>query len=126
MTHPLVEKIVNEGIQSVNVSMLSPQLRKTLLTEAGTVLMHKGRYEEAAHAFALGDNKEMLREQGHWFLEQNRYGLAAYFLLHVEREERLQELAKDCIAAGEINPAKAIYESLHDDTMLHFLRENFR
>lgn len=125
MAHPLVDKIVNEGVQSINVSMLSPVLRKALLTEAGNVLMHKGRYEEAAHAFALGENQELLQEQGHWFLKQNRFGLAAFFLLHVEKEELLQELAKDCIAANEIPSAKAIYESLGDQTMLAFLRENF-
>jgi len=125
MAHPLIDKIVNEGVQSINVSMLSPALRKALMTEAGNVLMHKGRFQEAAHAFSLGENKEMLREQGKWFLEQKRYGLAAYFLLHVEDEGVLQELAKDCIAANEYASAKAIYESLGDQTMLAFLRENF-
>lgn len=125
MGHPIIDKIVREGIHSVNVSMLSAELRFKLMTEAGNVLMHQDRYTEAAHAYALADNKDVLREQGRWFLKQNKFGLAAHFLLHVEREDKMQELAQQCIAADEIEAAKAIYESLGDETMLRFLRENF-
>jgi hypothetical protein len=124
MGHPLIDKIVDEGVQSVNVSMLSPQLRLTLMSEAGSKLMHLGRYQEAGHAFSLANNKEALKEHGHWFLQQQRLAHAAYFLLHVEREEFLEDLAQKCIAANEIEAAKAIYNALGDQVMLHFIREN--
>jgi hypothetical protein len=126
MGHPIIDKIVKDGVQSVNVSMLSPELRFKLMTEAGNVLMHMARYPEAAKAFATADNREQLREHGKWFLEQQKVGLAAYFLLHVEREEQLEELAQRCIAANEIAPAEAIYAHLNDKVMLSFLRENFK
>lgn len=124
MTHPITEKIVNEGVQAVNVSMLSPDLRKRLMTEAGQTLMRQSRFKEAAHAFALGENKEELREQGRWFLKQQKIGLAAYFLIHVEDHEMLEQLAQRCIAANETDAAKEIYSALGDDTMLAFIREN--
>jgi hypothetical protein len=126
MGHPIVDKVVREGLQSINVSMLSPEVRLKLMTEAGNTLMRMSRFKEAAHAFALAENKEALREHGNWFLKQNKYGLAAHFLLHVEREDRMQRLAQDCIAAGEVEAAKDIYESLGDQVMVHFLRENFK
>jgi hypothetical protein len=124
MGHPIIDKIVKEGVQSVNVMMLSPDLRHKLMTEAGNTLMRQNRVSEAAHAFALAENKEALREYGRWFLKQQKVGLAAYFLLHVEDEEVLRELAQKCIASNDIDAAKAIYESLKDATMLSFIREN--
>lgn len=124
MGHPIIDKIVREGVQSVNVSMLSPDLRKRLMTEAGQTLMRQNRFKEAAHAFALGENKIELREHGRWFLKQQKIGLAAYFLIHVEDEATLQDLAQRCIAANETDAAKEIYSALGDDTMLHFIREN--
>jgi len=124
--HPIIDKIVNEGVQAVNVSMLSSTLRGKLMSEAGSILMHQNRFAEAAHAFALAENKQELKEHGRWFLEQHKLGLAALFLLHVEDETFLQELAQKCLAVNEIEPAKQIYESLHDDIMLSFLRENFK
>ena len=124
MSHPIIDKIVQQGVQAVNVSMLSPDLRKRLMTEAGHTLMRQGRFKEAAHAFSLGDNKEELREQGKWFLKQHKLGLAAYFLIHTEEEDALRQLAEACIAANEIDAAKEIYSSIGDETMLSFIREN--
>lgn len=125
MGHPIIDKIIREGVQSVNVSMLSSDLRHKLMTEAGHTLMRQGRFKEAAHAFGLAGNKEELKNQGKWFLQQHKVGLAAYFLIHVEDEEALRQLAEVCISAHEIDAAKEIYASLGDDTMLSFLRENF-
>ena len=126
MAHPLVDKIVKEGVDSVNVSMLSKDLKKALLTEAGNVLMHEGRYAQAAKAFAVGENHDMLREEARWFMQQQRPAIAAWFLLYVEeKQEVLQELAQTCIAVGDFAAAKAIYEKLGDETMLLFLKENF-
>jgi len=126
MAHPIVDKIVKGGVDSVNVSMLSHDLRLKLMTEAGSTLMHEGRYAEASRAFAIGENHDMLREQGRWFMEQKRPAIAAWFLLNVEeRPEKLEELAEVCIGIGEYAAAKAIFEKLGNTTMLAFLKENF-
>jgi hypothetical protein len=125
MGHPLVDKILKEGLQSVNVSMLSKELRLRLMTDAGNALMHANRYREAADAYALAENNELLREQGQWFLQQQKLALAAYFLRHVENGERLEELGQRCIGANEIEAAKAVYETMGNETMLNFLKENF-
>jgi hypothetical protein len=122
--HPIIDKIVKEGVQSVNISMLSKDLRYKLMTEAGQTLMHQNRFSEAAHAFALAENKEMLKEQGRWFLKQQKVGLAAHFLIHIEDEETLRDLAQRCIASNEVAAARAIYQALGDETMLAFIREN--
>jgi hypothetical protein len=124
MSHPIIDKILREGVQSVNVSMLSPELRLKLMTDAGNTLMHQNRYKEAAHAFALAGNKEQLREHGNWLLKQKRFAHAAYFLVHVQDEEQLRELAQICIAANELEAAKEIYSTLGDETMLLFMKEN--
>jgi hypothetical protein len=125
MTHPLIQKIVEQGVSSVNVSMLSPDAKKKIMTEAGNTLMHLNRYQEAAQAYAVGENNDLLKEQGHWFLKQNRFAMAAFFLLHVEKEETLENLAQQCITAGELEAAKAVYRKLGNTIMLQFLEENF-
>ena len=126
MPHPLVEKIVKDGVDAVNVSMVSPALRLKLMTDAANTLMHDGRYAEAAKAYHIGENHDMLREQARWFTEQKRPAIAAWFLLYVEdRPEKLDELAQECIRLGEFGAAKAIYEKLGNTTMLDFLKENF-
>jgi hypothetical protein len=123
--HPIIEKIIKDGPQSVNLSALSKDLRMKLMTDAGKTLMHQNRYKEAGQAFAIGENTEMLKEQGRWFLQQNNFGLAAYFLLHVERDEgKLEELAQQCITSNNYDAAKAIYEKLGNQAMLLFLQEN--
>lgn len=125
MAHPLIDKILNDGVRSVNVSMLSPELRKRLMTDAATALLSRNRIADAADALAIGGNLERLREIGEWYLLQRRYPAAALFLRHVEEPERLARLAQDCLAAGDVSAARAIYESLGDETMLEFLKQNF-
>ncbi|MBR9700644.1 hypothetical protein GOV11_02160 [Candidatus Woesearchaeota archaeon] len=125
MGHPLIDKIINDGIDSVNVDMLSDQLRFDLMSEAGKKLLHMGRLRESADAFAIGGNQEQLMEQGRWFLDQRRYGPAALFLRHAAHPDMLMELAQKCLAAGHVEEAAAVYESLGDETMAQFIKSNF-
>ena len=125
MGHPLIDKIVDEGVDSINVSMLSPELRNALLTEAGTKLIHMNRIQEAADAFAMAGNQEKLWDHGRWFMEQQRYGTAALFLRHVARHDILEDLAVKCLERNDTRGAKAIYEVLQNDQMIKFIEENF-
>jgi len=125
MGHPLIDKIVDDGVHSINVSMLSPELRNALLTEAGSKLIHMNRVEEAAEVFALAGNQEKLWDHGRWFMEQQRYGLAALFLRHVARHDILEDLAAKCLERNDVKGAKAIYEVLQNTQMVRFLEENF-
>jgi len=81
--------------------------------------------EEAAQAFAIAGNHDLLNEYGRWFMQQKKPGIAAFFLLHIEKEDLLEDLAQECIATNHIEAAKAIYEKLGNTTMLEFLKENF-
>jgi hypothetical protein len=123
--HPIVEKIVNEGVSAVHVESLSKELKRQLLTEAGNILLHRNKYAEAAKAYALCENHDLLNDYGRWFLEQRKPGIAAYFLLYIEKEDLLEELAQECVASHDIDAAKAVYEKLGDQTMITFLNENF-
>lgn len=125
MTHPLVEKIMRDGLASINVSMLSKPVRSELLLLASRSLMNANRVREAADALALGECKDELRGQGEWLRSQGRLGAAALFLRHVETPQALGKLAQDCLGIGEVESARAIYEILGDEQMLSFLKENF-
>jgi hypothetical protein len=126
MDHPLVEKIWREGVDSVNVSMLSAPLKLRLLTEAGDRLMHADRSAEAAHAYALAGNTQKLREVGLWLLEAKRYAAAALFLRRAPRDkEELEDLAERCAGIGEVAIAKELYRDLGNAEMVAFLEKNF-
>jgi hypothetical protein len=125
MPHPLVLKIVEHGLHSVKVDMLSPELRTRLLTEAGAVLLHENRPIEAAKAFALAENHDQLHEQGRWFLEQHKPEIAAHFLLHVAREGDLRRIAEECMNHGHHRTAQMLYEKLGDSPMAEFIKANF-
>jgi len=125
MAHPIVEKILRDGLGSVRLEMLSPEAREPLMRQAGRALLNSNRLAEAAEAFARGNVMDELRVQGEWLREQGRLADAALFLRHVDREDALRRLAEDCIGIGEIEAARAIYETLGDAAMLSFLQENF-
>jgi len=122
---PLVQKILREGVQSLKVDMLPPQMKLRLLTEAGDKLLHANHLQQAAATYVLAGNIDKLRETDAWFLEQKRHGHAAIFLKHVGTPTELNRLAEECIAGGDVLSAKMIYKELNDEPMLAFLEENF-
>ena len=60
MDHPIVEKIIKDGIDSVNLSMLGPQAKKKILTEVGEKLYKQGKFKEAVRiAEESGDMQKL-------------------------------------------------------------------
>lgn len=118
-------KIINEGLDKIDVSSLSDDMKLNLLTQAGDALLKKKRLEEAAGAYDIADNKQKLRETAHWFEEQKRFADAAIFMRHVGTYDELIALAERCIAAGAIAAAKQLYKQAGDDHMVIFLEKNF-
>ncbi len=126
MVHPLVTKILSEGLDKIDVSMLSAELRNRLLSEAGTRLLAINKVKESSDAYALAGNAELLREQGDWFKAQQKYAQAALFLRHVAEREELEELAAECLRRGHTSAAKEIFLKLNDSVMVSFIDANFR
>ena len=124
MSSPIVEKILRDGVSSLNVGMLAPAVRAKLLGDAGDRLLHTGELLKAAEAYTVGGCTEKLKATGAWLLEQKRYGVAAHFLRPVGKPEELERLAAECVAAGEIEAAKALYRELGQHEMVRFLEEN--
>ncbi len=122
--HPIIEKIIKEGIFSVHTDALDEDVRKKLMQQVGTILLHKGRNDESAYAFYLAEDNESLNEYCRWFLEQHKPNIAAYFAQYIPKEELLEKVAAECLAANQLAPAKILYEKLHDRRMLLFIREN--
>jgi hypothetical protein len=125
MAHPIVEKILREGVASIKTDGLSPALKRQLFSEAGAAFMHANRPSDAASAFNVAGNTDALREHGDWLRSQQRIADAVHFLVHVETDQKLSELAQTCVGIGDIAAARMIYTKLGDTTMLTFLDENF-
>jgi hypothetical protein len=122
--HPIIGKIVREGIFSVHVDSLPQELKKGLMRQAGTILVHKGRNEESAYAFYMAEDNESLNEYCRWFLEQHKPKIAAYFAQYIPKIDLLERVADECLAANQLQSAKLLYEKLHNTRMLAFIAEN--
>lgn len=122
--HPIIGKIINEGIFSVHTDALEPELRKKLMQQAGTILLHKGRNDESAYAFHLAQDNESLNEYCRWFLEQHKPQIAAYFAQYIPKDELIERVADECLATSHLSSAKILYEKLHNDRMLAFITQN--
>jgi hypothetical protein len=123
--HPLIQKILDEGVDAISVDMLSDNLKKTLLTEAGKRLLNHNRPEEAAKAFAKGNSVQELKEQGIEFMKQRKFGVAAHFLKHVLPHNEVEDLALQCLEQKDYTAAKSVYETLENKQMCEFIEKNF-
>ena len=56
----IVPLLLQKGIDKLNLSMFSPELRKDLLLALGDEYRRKGDLYDAARAYLLADHKDML------------------------------------------------------------------
>ena len=60
MEHPIVEKIMKEGINSVNLSMLDESSRKKILIDVSEKLYRKGDFIDAIKVITMTNDIEKL------------------------------------------------------------------
>ena len=125
MDHPIVEKIMKEGIKSVNLSMLDEAARKRILSDVSEKLYRQNRFAEAIEILAKMDAMETLTKWGDAFLTENKSELAALCFMPTKDKQRLNSVAVLCIQSKNYKMAAKAYEAADNEQMASFIKENF-
>ena len=125
MEHPIVEKILKEGINSVNLSMLDESARKRILGDVAEKLYRQGRFTEAIDIMAKANDIEKLTKLGDLFLSENKTELATLCFIPTKDKQRLNNTAVLCIQSGNYKLAAKAYEAADNRQMASFIKQNF-
>ena len=125
MDHPIIEKILKEGIQSVNLSMLDEKSRKKILTDVGEKLYRQGKLTEAIEILEKAGETGRLAKLGDLFFSEGKFELAALCYIPTKDKERLNNAAVKCIELKNYRLAAKAYESADNAQMSDFIRQNF-
>ena len=125
MEHPIVEKILKEGINSVNLSMLGENARKKILSDVGEKLYRQSRFVEAIEIMAKASDIEKLTKLGDLFLSENKTELATLCFIPTRNKERLNNAAVLCIQSKNYMLAAKAYEAADNRQMASFIQQNF-
>ncbi len=125
MEHPIVEKILKEGINSVNLSMLDEDARKKILGDVAEKLYKQSKFLEAIEIMAKANDIEKLTKMGDLFLEENKTELAAFCFIPTKDKQRLNKVAVSCIQSKNYRLAAKAYEAADNMQMASFIMQNF-
>ncbi|MEK6983752.1 MAG: hypothetical protein AABX33_04210 [Nanoarchaeota archaeon] len=125
MEHPVVEKILKEGISSVNLSMLDEAARKKILSDVADKLYRQNRFKEAIEAAANCNNIEKLIQLGDLFLSEGKSELAALCFIPTKDKQRLTAAAVLCIKSKNYKFAAQAYDAADNKQMAAFIKHNF-
>ncbi|MBI2647589.1 hypothetical protein HYW99_03870 [Candidatus Woesearchaeota archaeon] len=125
MEHPIVEKIIKEGVNSVNLSMLDDSVRKKFLSDAGEKLYRQNRFLEAIEVMTKANNIERLLEIGDLFMLENKIELATLCFIPTKDKQRLNNAAILCIQSKKYKLAAEAYKAADNKQMATFIQENF-
>ena len=125
MEHPIVEKILKEGINSVNLSMLDEITRKKILSDVGEKLYKQSKFIEAIEIMAKANDIKKLIKLGDLFLSENKIELAALCFIPTKDKQRLNNAAVLCIQAKNYKLAAKAYEAADNRQMASFILQNF-
>ena len=125
MEHPIVEKIMREGINSVNLSMLDEFTRKKILSDVGEKLYKQSKFKEAIDVLGKANDNEKLIKLGDIFLAEKKIELAALCFLPTRDKQRLNDVAVLCIQSQNYRLAAKVYEAAENRQMANFIQQNF-
>ena len=125
MEHPIVQKILKDGINSVNLSMLDEKSRKNILTDVGEKLYKQGKLIEAIEILAKSGDNERLQKLGELFMSEGKIEPATLCFMALRDREKLNTLAVSCIERKNYQLAAKAYEAADNQQMANFIRQNF-
>ena len=125
MQNPIVDKIMKEGIKSVNLSMLPENSRKIILQDVGEKLLKEGKYMESSEVLSLAGDFTKLNEIGDSMSSEGRTETAALFYLKGKDKDKLNSIAAKLVASRSYKLASQAYEASGNMQMAEFLKSNF-
>ena len=126
MPNPIVEKILKEGVNSVNTSMFDKETKKRLFGEAGEILYKQGKSIKAIEVLTKAEDIEKLIKLGEIFLSEFKPELAALCFIPTKNKEKLNHVATLCIEVKNYNLAEKAFEAANNQDMVSFIKRNFK
>src|SRR3989344_5026101 len=125
MDNPIVEKILKEGINSVNLSMLDEASRKRILSDVGDKLYKENKIQEAIEILSKANDIEKLSKMGDELILQGKGEYAALCFIPTKDKQRLSNAAVLCINAKNYKLAAKAYQAADNSQMADFITQNF-
>ena len=125
MEHPIVEKILKDGINSVNISMLDEPAQRRILSDVGEKLYKQGKFIDAIEVMAKANDFEKLMKLGDSFLAEKKTELATLCFIPTKDKQKLNEAAVLCIQSKNYRLAAKAYEAADNRQMASFIQKNF-
>ena len=125
MEHPIVEKILKDGINSVNLSMLDEDARKKILSDVGEKLYRQSKFVEAIEIMVKANDIDKLTKLGDSFLAESKIELATLCFIPTKDKQRLNNAAVLCIQSKNYKLAARAYEAADNSQMASFIMQNF-
>ena len=114
----IVPTLLKKGLDNINLSMFSPELKFSILTALGEGYKRKGNLNDAVKSFVLAGNKEKLNEVAKDYerLLQFHNCIEVYKLSN--NKEKLLELGKRCLEESRLDSAIEAFMTLGDNNQL--------
>lgn len=125
MDHPIVQKILKEGIKSVNLSMLDENARKRILSDVGDKLYKENKIEEAVEILTKANDIGKLTKMGDSFMLEGKGEFAALCFIPTKDRQKLSNAAVMCISSKNYRLAAKAYEAADNRQMAFFIQQNF-
>ena len=125
MENPIVEKILKDGLNSVNLSMLDENQRRSILADVGERLFKQNRFNEAVDVMSKAGEFEKLSAMGESFMMQGKTELATLCFIPTKDKEKLNSVALKCIQMKNYKLAAKAYEACGNSQMADFINNNF-
>ena len=122
MEHPIVEKIMKEGINSVNISMLSEEAQR-ILSDVGEKLFKQNKHQEAVDIMAKAGEISKLIALGNAFMKERKSDIATMCFIPTKDKDRLNDAAVLCIQAKNYALAAKAYEAADNAQMASFIKK---
>lgn len=124
MASTLARWVVEKGIDNIRPSMLTPDMKKEVLSEAGMIFLKEGRFFEAVKAVSMAENSPRLVEMGDEFMRQSKFENAVLCFIPAKDKSRIEKAAVECARQGNVQLAYYAYIASENAEMAAFLKEN--
>lgn len=121
----LASKLIEQGIDKLDVSMLPDDYKKQILTEVADLLFNQGRLEDAAKTISKSCNPPRQVEFGTKFLAEGRPALAVEALINSGAKDLMRKAGIASLNNGNREAAIKAFAAIEDNEMKKFVEENF-
>src|SRR3989338_1351470 len=114
----IVPSLLKKGIDNLNLSMFSQEVKCSILTALGEEYRKKGNLSDAVKSFVLAGNKEKLNYIGQDYEKLVQFDNCIDVYKLAGNKEKLFELGKKCLDEGRLDPAVKAFIAIGDNSQL--------